>query len=98
MQEILEYILKNLVNHPDDLKITVENAPVENQSNYSSENASDNPGSPLEYVNPSDNYSHQYYKPKVTYIVNANQEDIPLIIGKGGRTIRPGTEEKEDTE
>ena len=45
------------------------------------ENLQDNLGSDL-YPSPS------YYKPKKTYIVTANEEDIPLIIGKEGRAIK----------
>lgn len=44
-------------------------------------NSQDNSSTDL-YPTPS------YYKPRKTYIVTANEEDIPLIIGKEGRAIK----------
>lgn len=53
MKELLEYILKSIVEHPED--ISLEESQLEDLT---------------------------------TFLIKANQEDIKIIIGREGRTIK----------
>lgn len=58
MQSLLEFIVKNIVTHPDEVEINVSEETLANGN------------------------------PSQVYNIHLNQEDIGIVVGKKGQTIR----------
>ena len=58
MKDLIEYLVKNIVNHPDDVEITESKSETSDGKN------------------------------SITYTIKVNPEELGLVIGKGGQTIR----------